>query len=232
MDIGVYVDDLWLIDDAGELADADLLKLQQRFPLKIIENPNLFLNININVESSTKVNMSSQSYIESTADKYIPGWKTQKAPKLPCDSTLIKAYDVAHDQDKSKVPAHLVKEYRSLVGALVYTSPCVRADTCFTISKLSRALTFPTPELLSMAKATLLYLAHTSDRALHFDGEAANAHVLQAYSDSDWAVCGPLHHWVCSHVWGSYFYPSQQTTNFHISLIHRSGNHGCISLRP
>ena len=81
-----------------------------------------------------------------------------------------------------------MRQYGGLVGALIYTLPCVRADAAQAIGLLARALTFPTPELLEDARATLTYLAQTAPLGVTFSSSAPDAGVLRAYSDSDWAV--------------------------------------------
>ena len=100
---------------------------------------------------------------------------------------MLKAYEVAHQREQSPSP-ELVKSYGGKVGALVYTSPCVRVDACATIGRLSRALTFPTRELDSLCDDTIVYLAQTAHLGLTFDGHADHAGELMAESDSDWAV--------------------------------------------
>ena len=70
----------------------------------------------------------------------------------------------------------------------MYTSPCVRVDACYTISRLSRALTFPTPELEELADKCIVYLAQTATDGVTFDGHAPNAETIVCESDSDWSV--------------------------------------------
>jgi hypothetical protein len=187
LDAGIYVDDAWLADNAGSLADADLAKLSKRFEIKIDENPRHFLGMNVHVESHTRVRLTSEAYILKMADTYLPDWRSRAKVKLPADDRLSRAYERAHAREHV-VTEQAVKSYRGKVGALVYTSPCVRVDTCYAISRLSRALTFPTAELDSLADEVMLFLAQTASDGLTFDGHAANAATLTAQCDSDWAV--------------------------------------------
>ena len=109
----------------------------------------------------------------------------------------------------------LMERYGGKVGAIMYAAPGVRADINATVSLLSRALTFPTPELEKHADTLLLYLAHTADLGITYDGCRPDAQRLVAVSDSDWAV-------------------AHSTTGWHVSLAgaaigHASKRQPCVS---
>ena len=53
---------------------------------------------------------------------------------------------------------------------------------------MSRAQTFPTDALEAHVDRIIVYLAQTADLGVTFDGSIANAGVMHAESDSDWAV--------------------------------------------
>ena len=187
LDLALYVDDGWVIDDAGPLADADLKMLSDKFQVKVIESPTQYLNINVTVESPSRVKLSSEGYIIGMADKYVPDWRSRKPVSLPATDALLKAYDRAHLREQQPSP-ELVKRYGGKVGAMIYTSPSVRVDACCAIARLSRALTFPTDEMEACADDVMVYLAQTASDGITFDGHAADAAELVCYSDSDWAI--------------------------------------------
>ena len=95
-DLGLYVDDSWLIDNAGGLFDADLARLAERYELKVDESPKQFLGMNVHVESPTRVKLSSEAYILSMADRYVPDWRSRPKLELPCSDKLLKSYETAH----------------------------------------------------------------------------------------------------------------------------------------
>jgi hypothetical protein len=187
LDLLLYVDDFWMLDDAGAQADADVGKLVSKFEIKLINDPSQFLNMNVTVESPTRVKVSSEAYILSMADKYVPDWRTRPTVPMPATEKLTKAYEQAHRRETPPT-AELIKGYGGKVGAMVYTSPCVRADACYAISRLSRALTFPTVELDACADDVIVYLAQTASDGVTFDGTSPNAGVAFMETDSDWAV--------------------------------------------
>jgi len=209
LDMGLYVDDSWCCDNAGSLADADLAKFAKRFQITLDEDPKHFLGMNVHVHSPTRVTLSSEAYILSMADRYVPDWRSRPKLTRPCTEKLLKAYDAAHERGRV-APPDQVKRYMGKVGALVYTSPCVRADACATISRLGRALTFPSDELESCADDCMVYLAQTASVGVTFDGHASNADVLYCESDSDWAVGHSTTGWACYFGGAAFAYSSKR----------------------
>ena len=117
----------------------------------------------------------------------MPNWRERSPIGLPATDRLIKAYDTAHLREHTP-SSTLLKSFGGKVGALIYTSPCVRIDACYAIARASRALTFPTAELESCVDDIIVYLAQTCDLGLTFDGTVHDAGVMHAESDSDWSV--------------------------------------------
>ena len=91
------MDDAWCCDNAGTLADDDLKKISSKFSIKIDDTPKHFLNMKVEIESSTRVKLSSESYILQMADKYVPNWRSRTPPIVPATEHLQKAYDAAHE---------------------------------------------------------------------------------------------------------------------------------------
>ena len=186
-DLGLYVDDKLAVDDAGAQADADWKIINKHFKFTIQDDPKHFLNMNVDVESETRVKLSMEAYVLRMADANVPDWRSWDKLESPGSPALQKDYDIAH-QRLAPIAASRIKSYRSKVGALIYTSPCVRVDACYVISRLSRAQTFPTEALEAHADRVIVYLAQTASVGVTFDGAAPRASELYAESDSDWAV--------------------------------------------
>ena len=106
--------------------------------------------------------------------------------------------------------ADLIKRYGGKVGALIYTSPTTRVDTCCAIGRLARALTFPTPELEQLADNVIVYMAQHASEGITFDGNADGASVLRGYSDSDWAVGHSTTGWACVLAGASFAFASKR----------------------
>jgi hypothetical protein len=165
--------------------------------------------MNVTVESPTRVRITSEAYILSMADKYVPNWRSWSRVELPSTERLTKAYESAHRRETSP-PKELEKRYQGKVGACIYTSPCVRPDACYTISRLARALTFATPELDACADETIVYLAQTARLGVVYDGHAPQADTLRALSDSDWAIGHSTTGWLLMLAGACVFYASKR----------------------
>jgi hypothetical protein len=208
-DCGIYVDDCWLCDNAGDKADVDVAKLVTKFDIKVDNTPRHFLGMNVTVESPTRVRITSEAYVLSMADKHVPTWRSWSRVELPSTERLTKAYESAHRRE-TPVPKELEKRYQGKVGACIYTSPCVRPDACYTISRLARAMTFATPELDACADETIVYLAQTAQLGVVYDGHAPQADTLRALSDSDWAIGHSTTGWLLMLAGACVFYASKR----------------------
>jgi hypothetical protein len=186
-DLGLYVDDVWACDDAGSLADADWEQLGVDFQFTVQEDPKQFLNMNVTVLSDHSVKFSMEAYVLRMADTYVPDWRSWPVLERPATEELQRDYEEAHGE-RGAASAEMLKQFRAKTGAMIYTSPCVRPDACYAISRLSRAQTFPTEKMDKHADRVIVYLAQTAHRGVVFDGSAPEAATLRAESDSDWAV--------------------------------------------
>jgi hypothetical protein len=187
LDLGLFVDDTWIWDDADELADADLAKLIKRFDLKLVDQPKQFLGMNVEVQSPTRIKLTMEAYVLQMADTYVPDWRSWGTVKLPCTDKLLSEYEKAHAREEP-LDAKVVERFRGKVGALIYATPTIRVDACTAVGRLSRGQTFATPGLERCADETIVYLAQTASLGLTFDGTVTDACVAHAQSDSDWAV--------------------------------------------
>lgn len=78
------------------------------------------------------------------------------------------------------------KEYREIVGSLIYAMTCTRPDISWIMSKLSQTLANPKMENLVAAKHVLRYLKGTNDYELRFKKNYVMLCLL-GFSNSDWA---------------------------------------------
>ena len=70
----------------------------------------------------------------------------------------------------------------------MYVVPSCRPEVAHCVGILARALTFPTPEMLTCAQRVIAWLARHPTHGMKYDGNVTDAHVLVAYSDSDWGI--------------------------------------------
>ena len=99
------------------------------------------------------------------------------------------------DAMTSDVPVDpiLLKRYQSLVGALLYCSTNTRPDVAYAVNVLCRAMSRPSPELMSAALRVLYYLHVHRKIGLRY---VADQKALSGMSDSDWAVRHSVSGWL------------------------------------
>eukprot|EP00965_Chrysotila_dentata_P054776 1819329-Pleurochrysis_carterae.AAC.1 len=103
----------------------------------------------------------------------------------PAADSLPRLVDAAvAAKADSPPPPDLLKQYQSLVGALLYCSTQTRPDVAYAVGMLCRAMSCPTLELLEAAHRVLAYLYHHQHVGLRYE-LCTNA--LRGHSDSDWA---------------------------------------------
>ena len=112
--------------------------------------------------------------------------------QVPCDKTLkplveqtVQAVKGIKVTDRVRVSPELLREYQSLVGALLYCATNTRPDIAYSIGLLCRAMSCPTDVLLLAAQRVLTYLYHTRYLGLRY---SANPRPVYGMSDSDWDV--------------------------------------------
>ena len=113
-DLGLYVDDKWAVDDAGTQADDDWAIINKHFHFTIQENPKQFLNMNITVESESRVKFTMEAYCTRMADASVPNWREWDKLEAPGTPSLQKDYDLAHQRLEPVTPARI--KSRRVIG--------------------------------------------------------------------------------------------------------------------
>ena len=189
----LYVDDGRMKNDPSEpartAARADQTALSKRFKLKF-KLGGLFIGLNVDRSSTKRVTISAWSNIRQCVKRYL----TEPLESYPAqwsytpgDDTLANAVDAA-TQLRSECSDSLLKNYKSIVGALSYIALACRPDVCAHVARLCRCLTCPTDETLAKATRVLVYLGRTEKLGITYDKDAAGGSVLSAKGDSDWSV--------------------------------------------
>jgi len=203
-DMSIYVDDSWVSDTSGERCDAELEKLGRAFKLTVKEVPDAFLGMNLSFPDPSVTELSNEAYLKKLAAEYLDKPLESYRHGLPAERSLMDLYATAvrAKEEGGRTDAQLTKRYMSTVGALLYVAPSCRPEVSHCVGILARALTFPTPELLGYAQRVIAWLARRPSEGLKFDGNATDADVLVAYSDSDWGVKQSTTGW-CIHLGGA-----------------------------
>ena len=119
-------------------------------------------------------------------ESYLPdGAPAGVDSRTPCGPELESQVLAALLQQASDVDPALLRQYQSIVGALLYCATNTRPDVAFSVAMLCRAMARPTPALLTAARRVLCYLHATRDLGLRYERSEER---LYGMSDSNWAT--------------------------------------------
>ena len=179
----------FVTDAHSPLADIEVKHFADAFKLKMADKPEHFLGANIDIESPTRIKLSSRAYVAKMAATYLPKPLAEyRTYSLPSSKDILASYERAVDGKGTDVCPKLAKSYPSKVGAMIYAPACSRLDAAFTVNMCARCLAFPTAEMDAHADRCIAYMAQHADYGLTFDAGMPNASRLVAYSDSSWDV--------------------------------------------
>ena len=187
--VGCYVDDLCCCashTDEHSLYQDFINQLQSRWEVEDEGELTDLLNVEFTF-GDDYVKLSQTAYIEKMVSTYLPDGipLSGKQCSLPCDDSLPRHTVDALTQEAADVDAGLLKQYQSIVGALLYCATQTRPDVAFAVGYLCRAMGKPTPAMLSEATRVLCYLHRTRHLGLRFTADQRD---LEGFSDSDWGV--------------------------------------------
>jgi hypothetical protein len=78
------------------------------------------------------------------------------------------------------------KDYRGVIGSLMYLSICTRPDITFAVNRLSSYLSNPGPKMWAAAMRVLRYIQETKDMGLVYLNDGGDCQLL-SYSDANHA---------------------------------------------
>ena len=104
-----------------------------------------------------------------------------KPKAVPCDASVSKVCD-----NKDSMELTDPREYREIVGSLIYAMTGTRPDLCYAVTRLSQFMSKPTKAHLGIAKHVLKYIKGTLHYSLKFS-KSNEPLKLIGYCDSDWA---------------------------------------------
>ena len=142
--------------------------------------PEYVIGMRVKVERDS-VSFTQDRYISDLNNLHKPGDKPTNTPTS--GETLCMTG--IHGKDKSP-PLKDPKQYRSLVGGLMYTL-ITRPDVAAAVSTCARYVQAPTEAHLEAANRILRFLNHTKSKPLVY--YKCKGIVVTAFVDSSWANC-------------------------------------------
>ena len=123
------------------------------------------------------VMLSQRRCCEKMLDKF--NMSNCKPKSIPCDASVSK---VCSDENSRELANP--KEYREIVGSLIYAMTGTRPDLCYAITRLSLFMSKPTQAHLGIVKHVLRYIKGTLQYGLKFN-KSNEPLKLFGYCDSD-----------------------------------------------
>ena len=187
--IVVYVDDLLVVSTSEDLRNQVRQKLKKRFQMsqKVDNVPTELLGMRITVEPGM-IELDQSRFALEIYGNYRDDDVTIRAAHTPMGDKLRLS---KHDADANYMKG---KDYRGLVGSLLYLTMGTRPDICFSVKELSRVLDSPGKEAWEAGQRLLEYVKNTHHYAIRYtaptEGSALDFQIsglMHAYSDADWA---------------------------------------------
>ena len=132
VDLGVYVDDMYLDGDSDEATKLAADELQDLFPITFTPG-STFIGINIDFVGEGKVMWSQYAYVMKVVSNYLkkcPGEKIKTAWTPIVKSQPDRTFD-----DEKGVMADVCRE---VLGAVLFVARCTRYDVSFAVQRLCR----------------------------------------------------------------------------------------------
>lgn len=182
--VGIYVDDLLLISDTKSGVQQIKSMLASGFKCKDMGEVHYILGLRVRRDRTAKsLTIDQTNYAKSVLEKFN---LTHLNPcRTPCDhGSLLSRADCPKNEDEREQMKN--KDYRGLVGSLMYLMTGSRPDIAFAIQCVSKYLNNPGPAHWTAAKRILRYVKGTIGHGLVIDGRS-NSSQLCAFVDSDYA---------------------------------------------
>lgn len=162
----LYVDDILIAGKDKKTRDNAANILKRYFTMKELGAPKIFLGITISELANNKGYKISMRDTIDRIEKDYNVTTTQRKLGTP----IAKGFDKNTIQSlKLNETSH--KQYRSIIGTLLFLANTTRPDISFAVSYLSRFLENPTEYHMKGAKRTLQYLIQTKDFGITYTND-------------------------------------------------------------
>ena len=159
----VYVDDLMLVSTSEELRQEIRKKLKKRFQMsqKVDNVPEELLGIRIS-RGDGCIELDQSRYAMEVFNNFRDHTVEVRSARTPMKQNVKLSKNEA---DPSYMRG---KDYRGLVGSVLYLHMCTRPDIGFAVKELSRVLDSPGVEAWNAAQHLLEYLYTTHHYAIRY----------------------------------------------------------------
>jgi hypothetical protein len=179
--VGIYVDDLLLISRSTNTMRKLKKMFMSEFKCKDLGEVHYLLGLKITRNRiERQLFISQETYTKSVLEKF--RMSACNKCDTPCDTNV----QLSKSQSPDKPDEQMQKEYRAIIGSLMYLMTGTRPDIAYAVQSVSRYLNCPGEAHMKAAKRILRYIKGTSDHGILYDGKLEKENI-EAYVDSDYA---------------------------------------------
>ena len=167
--ITTYVDDCLgahTTSDAGRAHYADFMRdLKDNFDVKDMGIASTYLGININHHEDGSIMIEQSDSIQKAGELYDVQQRKPFATPMLESLTLSKADSSSSPEDCEFMRG---KNYKEIVGKLLYFAVMTRPDVATAVSMLARFMDKPGPKMYTAALRVMNYLYHTRETGITY----------------------------------------------------------------
>ena len=183
----LYVDDILLMGNESDKIELTVNGLSKIFAIKDMGQPKEFLGIKIERDVQNQIlKLSQEKFINNMLEKF--GFGQTHPVSTPMVTTQVHNRERKNREESEKESQFLIpnRQYREVVGSLLYLANCTRPDISYAVNILSRHQIKPTSVEWNMAKRVLQYLSGTRHLGLTY---RAKSEGMVGFSDASWSDC-------------------------------------------
>lgn len=170
----VYVDDMLLLTDDDDIQRQTTAALEQKYRIKYQHNPTFFVGFEIRRdEEKNEIYLSQEKYIRRILQRFQLDDSHPQHTPMETNLRLTRPEDGVDD-----------REFRAMIGALLYVARGTRPDIAYAVNALSRVQSASTNTEKNYVRRIFRYLKGTADYALPITstGEKIDAYVDASYA--------------------------------------------------
>jgi hypothetical protein len=172
-----FVDDC-LVAGRGNMPDSVIAQLTEKFNITDLGNPSMFIGYEISRDTAAgSITISQSRMTRDIMARF--GMSDAKPKSIPLSTALKLSKEIGEPLNDAGA-----RQYRELVGSLLYLSVCTRPDIAQAVGALSRYMAAPTTTHWQAARSVLAYLAGTVTAGITYTRSAPSA--LIGYTDADY----------------------------------------------
>jgi hypothetical protein len=174
--ICIYVDDLAILSPSANDIEAFINEIQRFFKIKNLGPIKEYLGIEI-TRTKDSLLLNQTKYIDKLLDKYNMSNCNPLSVPLSSKERIEANKGQANKED--------INWFQGLIGSLLFLTLATRVDLTYSVIKLSRFASNPSPQHIALGKKILRYLKGSKELGITY--QANTDLYIKGYCDSDYA---------------------------------------------